>query len=1056
MSSHPHSPATLSIQRALHAARASQRQAATVRGILWALAASPLVFVLAVILSHRFGVGWLWGLLALASLVAIAAYPPLRRMRQLRDDQTLARTIEAACPDLRSDLRAVLSVHAAPAANADAAALRAHLTDRVAGRVGAITDWSVIAPAAKPRRAAAIAAVLLVSALVLATVSPAFQSSMQATTERIQGLERPVPQYLVLGSVRITVTPPRYTKLPPQSFSGLINELTVPKGSTLTFTATSFDPIDAAYLLRGPQDDRQREPIPITQDGTLSFTIIVEDAELLRFAFDTPNGPLEDVRSVQLRLQDDQAPVVTLYDPTGDLEVTPGQVVELQYDVRDDFGVRDVYLVWHFAGREQDADRLILLGDDIGRFAEDRAPFDTAPLYMQPGDEVVVYIEATDYAYGVPNVGVSPALTFFVQEEHAPAEALLTYKEQLFEALLSRLGDTLSQPLVRPATNAKGQLSYTPIVDAASDVQHAAVRNYRQSLPPWDEVFEALDAYLTIAEAYEDTDVSELTLMRSLRRSLFARVERARALVDALGGSSDAVLATVSAASDAPSAVLAEGAVAPSLPPILSRNINTLGAFYADHIHDIERGALVLEGLISKHKAGDVARSLEELSDIRERLRSLLEEYKKSRDPDVRARIERELDRLSRRMNELVEKLAAQVENLPQEHFNADAMERSDASENVETIGQSMQSVRAMLEQGDIDGAMAALDELSQSLDALNQEFGAPGGDSDTVSEFDQAMGEVLDELAEAEAMQQAVEKDTNELEQRLRDAQMEAMRARFERQLTEAKALVDAARARNAAAKNPADDTQLDTGLGEADTALGELRRRLDAKDISEAEDAALDAMDALRRVAEGADRARRFSSETDDKTALQETKTLADKDAQRMRALAEELSELQQALQPTPSGEDAEQMANFGERQQRVNEQLQRLESKMGELAERFPMMESGDDPSMAQASKAGKDAAQRLRQGQGRPALQSQGDALQAMRAMREGMQQRMAQSRAQQQAQQSGRGGAKRDKVDVRQEGERDLRRRQQIQDAMREGQLDAWENPIRQYYESLVR
>lgn len=1013
------------------------------RGLLWAIVATPLVFVLGVVFSQRLDMPWVFTTLGLFVITAIAAFPPLRIRRKFADDQVLARAIEAAFPDLRSDLRAVLSIDATPAQNDDAAALRTHLRDRVARRVTSVHDWSVLTPKTPPRRVAMLASALVLLAGVIAALSPSFRQGLHATTERLQGDERPIPQHLVLGNVRMTVTPPRYTKLPPQSFSGLTNQLDVPKGSTLTISGGTFDRMQSAWLERGPAHDRRRDPVALASDGSLTVTIIVEEEELLRFGFESAQGPVEDMRGVHLRLQDDQAPVVTLHEPTGDLEVTPGQVVELHYDVRDDYGVHDVYLVWHFAGREQDTERIILLGDDLGVFAEDRAPFDTAPLYMQPGDEVVVYIEASDYAYGTPNRGVSPSLTFFVQEEHAPEQELLELKEQLFEALLSRLGETLAQPLVRPSKSAKGALTYQPL--AASDTlaarsdapdapprnaQLEAVRQYRHSVSSWPEVFDTFDAYLAIAEDYEHVDTSELALLRSLRRSLFERAQRAQGLL----------------------AQVDDGPTATSVPASAFRS---LSAFYAEHVHDIERGALVLEGLISKHKAGDVARSLEELSDIRERLRALLEEYKNSRDPELRARIERELDRLSRRMQELVEKLAAQVEHLPQEHFNADAMEKSEASENVETIADSMQSVRDLLQQGDVDGAMSALDQLSQSLDALNKEFGDPSRDADTVSEFDQAMGEVMDELAEAEAMQQAVEKDTNELEQRLRDERMQAMRERFEQQLTDAKALVDAARARNADAKNPQADAPLDTALNEAEAALRDLRRRLDARDVSEAEDAALDAMDALRRVAENADRARRFAAESDDKSALQETKTLADKDAQRMRGLADELSELQQSLQPQPTQEDAEQLAQFAQRQQRVDEQMQRVESKMSELGERFPMMESEGDGSMERASKASRDATQHLRQGQGRPALQSQGEALQAMRSMREGLQQRMAQSRAQQ-AQQAGRGGMKRDKVDVRREGERDLRRRQQIQDAMREGQLDAWENPIRQYYESLVR
>src|SRR5699024_1788238 len=131
--------------------------------------------------------------------------------------------------------------------------------------------------------------------------------------------------------------------------------------------------------------------------------------------------------------------------------------------------------------------------------------------------------------------------------------------------------------------------------------------------------------------------------------------------------------------------------------------------------------------------------------EIRKHLRSLLEQYQKTNDPQVRARIERELDRLGRRMNELMQKLAAQVEQLPQQHFNAQALDRSDTEEQIDTMRNAMKQLRSSLASDDANAAMKAFEQLSKNLDELYQNFGdsSLGADSQTLSEFDKAMGEI-------------------------------------------------------------------------------------------------------------------------------------------------------------------------------------------------------------------------------------------------------------------------------------------------------------------------
>lgn len=1003
------------------------------RGALYASCYGGLLLVLAVLASHY----WsglrvaIWALAALGVLVA-AVWPWWRVRDLLREPIVLARWIEARRPAYRNDLSSILEFSQRPAESEEAAALRGQLLQRVEGLLARSKSWQDLLP--RPSHKAARFAPLIAMGVAIALMlTPSFRASFEQVAETAGG-EPVVRERMLVGTLQIEVTPPSYTRLAPQTFYHVTSGFTVPEGSTLRLVGRSFEHAERAWLQREGHED----PLPVSLEDGREFEVEYQALQnhALRFGFEIGRKDFLDSTEFRASVFPDEAPVFHLHEPQGDLEVTPGQVVELRYDVRDDYGLRDVHLVWHFKGREQDAERILLLDESSGSYAEDTAPFDTAPLYMQPGDEVIVYLEARDnVSFRAPNVGRSSALTFFVQEEHRPEAEILELKELLFEDLLTQLGSLLPIPLHDVEGDGKGGFRLLPRM-AETEAQNAQnLDRLEEHMQAWPVVLDRLQSILTSLESLEEPDEREFQLFATMRAGL-SNHERAIARE----------LEKLSIPRQA-------GAVS-------SGQMRNIFRQTASLIADTERAALVVEALISEHQAADVARALEELSQIRSRLRELLEEYKETRDPELRARIERELERLSKRMNELIQTLSSQVQQLPQEHFNAEAMDKSETAENVDSMADAMQSMKEMLEKGDIDAAMSAFDQLSSTLDALQNELGDPmaGADSDTLSEFDQAMGELMDEINAVEAMQQAIEEETAAMERELREEKLEEMREALNRQLDEALKTVREARERLASSEHTREDAEVDASTRNSETALENLQRRLENRDLSVAEDAALDAMEALKQLENEASRARRFSTEEDDARGLRDLETLSRKDANRMRKLAEELSELQQQLQPEPGEARQEQLQSLQERQGAAEERLGELEKKIGEVGEQFPMMNPEGDQSMEQAKQGMKESGSSLQQRRPGAARGGQRQALDGLQSMRQSMQQRMAESRkqAQQQAQREGRGRANRDDVDVAGEGDRDLRQRQQIMDAMREGALEAWDDPIRQYYESLVR
>lgn len=1024
-------------------AREALKKDALARGMLRALGAAPLLLVTSQLLVARWpSLGFGPWLLAFAAIVALFAWPLLTVRTFLQDDKALAARIEARRPAYRNDLQAVLEFAESAPVDEDRAALRAQLEARVTKMLGDETRWDDILPARKPRVEGAAVGLSLVVALIL-VLTPAFRASVAPGAAAGDGDAAALEERHLISPLTVRVQPPAYTRVPPRVLEFVSGGVTVLEGSTLTIEGQTFERPEAGWFQVDGSDERHA--LSVDEHGQFSARIHAMEDARYRFGFRIRGRDVLEARPFHVALQQDETPVLTLYEPETDHPVTPGEVVDLRYDVRDDYGVRDVQLVWYFQGREQDAERLPLLGSEAGTYAEDVAPFDTAPMYLQPGDEVVVYLEARDNVdFRSPNVGRSEARRFFVEEPHRPEEELLTLKEQLFEALLEQLAAMLPIPMHTLQSDGESGLRVRPR-ETLEGAEHASnVRAVHEAQEAWAPTHDALQGIAELFQTWEELDEREQRLFETMHAGLTQRDRSVARQLENLG---------VALEQDA----LSTAATRP------------LYVEYAGYIQDVERAALVVEALISEHQAADVARAIQELSEVRERLRELLEEYRETEDPELRARIERELDRLSARMRDLIDLIASQVQNLPQEHFNAEALDPHETAEQVASMGDAMERMRDLLRSGDIDAAMEAFDELSRTLDDLERELGDPfaGQDADTLSEFDQAMGELMDEMNAIDAMQQALEEETSAMERELREERLNAERQTLEDALREA---LEATReARERAASHRDDDATITEAQRDAQARLERLERGLESQDLSVAEDAALDAMEALRQLESSAARARRFRQD-DSAQTLRDVETLSQKDAARMGEVAQELSELQQRLEPQPGPERGEQFESLQERQRQASERAERLQQQMSEMGERFPMISPEGDASgageqagapgegMQQLQQGMRDASSGLEQRRVPEARDGQRQALDALQSMREQLQQQMAQRRqqAQREAQRSGRGSMRQDEVDVSGDADRDLLRRQQIMDAMREGSLDAWDDPIRQYYESLVQ
>jgi hypothetical protein len=124
-------------------------------------------------------------------------------------------------------------------------------------------------------------------------------------------------------------------------------------------------------------------------------------------------GGVERTMSYRIEAIPDRAPLLTVVEPRGDLDLPAGQRITIAVSAADDFGLRDLTLVYERSAEEGGAPhtgRLALAGwNGEPREATAHASWDLSPLALLPGQSVGFHLELRDNdSFGGPNVTRSP------------------------------------------------------------------------------------------------------------------------------------------------------------------------------------------------------------------------------------------------------------------------------------------------------------------------------------------------------------------------------------------------------------------------------------------------------------------------------------------------------------------------------------------------------------------------------------------------------------------------------------------------------------------------
>lgn len=1047
-----------SLEKMLRQTRSSRRLKVLAEGVFWYGAGLSAVLMSALLIAVLFPAAapgmtrWLLmigaGAATLVGAVALGGF-----LRESDELGHVARGLQRADASFRNDIVAALEFGRTMLANPEASDAelgfsrflgRAHLKRTVEG-VRQRAEGGHLAHLL-PDRTLEPPLFAMVGGMALVTLSVVMAPELtlrvlRSPIETAAGAQedQKVVQPIV-GNLQLHYSAPRYTgrgeRTEPFS-SGHIEAIV---GSEVTLSAQplldQWETLEMVVetgeggrtvALEDPGNGRVRADLVVTRSGHYQFRAVRKDGTVIT------DGMKREIEVVA-----DDAPNVTITSHEGEVEVSPEDVLEIEYSVSDDFGVAAVERVYHFAGDQSSKKSRELkparLQNGAAETVDGTLKFDLRPLALRPKDTVIFYLKATDNnSLTGPGVAKSTPLVLTVSSPEDKHLELIQKQQEISEKLLSLLADYLENPMGQREVLSDGSYTQNVAADASPTVLAERFHRLKRIHNREEKLLGAMKEL--VAKMEEDPLMVErdLSLFEGLHKHLTKLHERGSRLYSRVGGQ--------------------------GRPEELGLASAGRVADYVGEVEDtLEKSMLQLMELIASQKMDAIKATREDITKLKERLKELLKKYKESKDPELKKAIKREMQRLRQRMAELMSRMQMQIRKLPKEHLNEKALKQQQLESETRQMSDSLKSMEQQLEEGDIDGAIKALEQMESKLNSMgskmDQQFAnaQPQG----LSKLDKEMSEMMNKVNDLQAAEKELEKQTRELQRE----QAEARRKQIEQMLEEFTQKMEQRVDRQMKSLERLERRDLPnhelSGLEANRKHLENLKEALKHKDMKQALEAARDSVENLETLRFNLGLSKRHARSGSKRSqAVDRSYEDVRQMVPRGQKIREEIEQLMERARQRRNSGQSQQMQKLAERQRKVRRQAEKLGQKIQKSGEEYPMLKQQLGPSLKGAQKDMKNAEQRLKKGQGQGALDSERSALEQLGKLKNQMKRTMQKQRQKQKGE--GGQGQRKDKVEI--PGESDGAKRQQLRDevmdAMKEGKIENYEKEIEDYYKSLV-
>ena len=975
---------------------------------------------------------------AAAGWLGVGVYAALRWRRLLRSEAAVADWVDVTSG--RSDRVSVLSA-------VELVRDRGRFGESADLADAAVRHVSELIPRAKRTTAAvlrarariavgAVGAVGLLTAAGALLAPKTFSAAWQALGD-VDSIEEALTQVAPeprLGNIRLTYRFPAYTERPPRTLAAPAGFIRALPGTEVEISTSARRPVDQAVLLVSHgDDDPNPQQISVEARGRqLSAKLVVSRAGRYRFRLTGTDGVLrEERRGHEIELEPDDAPEVELHEPEeSPLEVNENDRITLVFSARDDFELGEASVHWRVLGSAREGRaRLTTASAGLRRYRGE-APFDLSNLGLKPGDRVAYTVEVKDNdTVNGPKVGLSETKELRIYSKRAHHAQVVALQEKGLDELVHILGDNLD----RAFENFQATERYQKLLSGVE----AIVKRARNADPLMQEIVDAIKrdpmGRPQVAEAFER---ARRDLRRTARRKQRSVVSATRAFKRQ------------------------------------AKSSRTLGGrVQRDQIRmvsSLEKNVVYLADLMNDQRLIDAEALAKELRQQQQALRDALEEYKNAPTDEKRALIAEAIQQIRKRIAEITKELAKLRSSIPQDFVNREALQP-------EGDQADMDAVEQMLENGDLDAAMDALDRMLEQTERMLSQLqdGRETLQSREYSEIQQRAQKLYEDLQKLEQAQRDVAARTEEMSKRMLE--------RMEERLGDAQAFIkkQVARLKKAAEylkeARPA-RFMPDVDLFErTERRLQDGIRAIESRDFGAAQEVLQKAdeqmarlqMDARRRI----DQARRFGDFVGEQTKASENAL------RRARPPVEEVLKDIAKLTPNPeemlSGAERKRLERLKQKQQQLEEKAEQLGKDMQQLGEQLPIVGPQMGSMVGEAQGSMKSAEDGLGQGDAPGALGHQRNALEKLREIKQELD-KMGEGGS------SGGGGVPlpfgnpsgggsgegsyggrnrlEDKVEIPKPEayQAPAAFRQDILEAAKQGTVERYRDAVRRYYEELVK
>ncbi len=807
-----------------------------------------------------------------------------------------ARLAERLAPELGTAATSAVDLErrlATDEAGFSHALAEAHL-DSTAVRLTAVDLTRRLREAERPARQRALvasAAALLVALLALAAL-PQGRRRLAAVLlhpNTAQLIDAPL-----VADIRLVYRYPAYTGLPNRVVEGGDGSIAAVVGTEVVLSASADTDLRAAELkLEGPDGTAsQTLPFQVSKGRNLSGLVPVQRDGRYRLALHTRHGDrLEERVGHAVRAVPDAYPDIAMLAPSKDVELRDTQEVTIDYAAKDDFGVAEVSLVVELEGQKELRRLRVAGGREAEQRREGRYRWSLAEMSLPPGTEGRFYLEAVDNdAISGPKRATSASrrLVLFSAAKHH--DEILARQQRVLDALVDWLGADLTAAVGGDVPKALG--AHKPIV-----AQMGALGAELSALVT--AMAEDTLAGPEIAAAFAN-------ILEHVRRAEHER----NVLVGRL------------AATPRPSL----------LPSLENERRRAVG--------QLEKDIIYLDDLLAVQRIDELKRTAKDLLAAQRELGGLLQKYKDTRDPALKAELERRIRALKEQMLGLLARMSKIKQSLPGEYRNLEAASQLAVDDQLRRLEKS-------LNEGDLDAAARELeqlanmiDDMSQRLDKADEEFGG-----ERYAGIRRQLAQFAEDFKRLEGEQRALTKRSEDMARELREKALKKAGATLERFV--AKARAKTAEALQSLAQVGAQDSLygMQDTLESARQRLLDLDHLLTQKDFAEAQNMVGEALrheGALKTTLQSRQHQYRLGGATPELDRSAEHAAKAEGQTQ-------EVAEMLAKLLPSGAGQlskdQQRQAQNLGKKQAQLERDAQRLGQKMDELAGEVPLF--GGEP-------------------------------------------------------------------------------------------------------------